>query len=414
MAATSTSQPAAKSPRRFWRFSLRALLIFFTLVCVGVWYWYRVPYRQEVLHSQGQFLFYEMPVEFNAAKEVRHYRRVLRGEPIREGLTEYFDAQGHRIGQEQWREGRLHGPFLRWYPDGNARERGEYHLGAKTGVWELFDPSENLVLRTPYDQNWPHGDGQWFEGGKLIRTVRYDHGEVTQIDGRPVLDPLGRALRNGQIDHEHSAQMLDKPFQAEFRQCPLNEVAELVTETYKVNVKVDKRALQDAGLSDAMPINLRRLDRITSHSALILICEPHDLAATYRFGMIWITTQDSAKNWVDRTGISELLDSPPREVSPADRARLRAALERPFQVDFLDTPLLDVAKYIAELYRLPLECEASVKDVLVTGELSGISLHHGLGVLCDQNGLRIGWQDEKALVIEPQEQPGEPATKRSR
>jgi hypothetical protein len=136
---------------------------------------------------------------------------------------------------------------------------------------------------------------------------------------------------------------------------------------------------------------------------LILICEPYGLAATYRFGMIWITTLDSAKNWVDQTGVRELLNSPPQEVSTAELAKLRAALEKPIQFDFLDAPLLDVAKYIAELYRLPLECEASVKDVPVSSALSGSSLQNGLGVLCDQLSLRIRWKDAATLVIEPQE-----------
>lgn len=400
MAASTSSPPAVKTSRRGWRYSLRALLIFFTLVCVGVWYWYRVPYGVEILHSEPKFLFYEKPDVVEAAKEFRHYRRLLRGDSIREGTTEYFDDQGRRIGRENWREGKLHGRSLRWYPSGNLREQGDYRLGAKTGVWELFDTSENLVLRTLYDQNWRHGDAQWFEDGNLIRTVRYDRGEVTQIDGRNVIDPMGRALREGRIDHEHIADLLGVPG-ADHPNIRLDEIAYFIGESYKVPVYLDRRAIGQAKIRNASPITLNA-DRIDAQLMLVMICDPHGLAATYRFGMIWITTKESARNWVDQTGVSQLLNSPPRGATPDDFEKMRRLLNYPTSFDFVDTPAQEAVQFLIDNYREPFDFDESVKEAPLTIRLSGVNLKNGLAVLCDQHNLRIRWKEGTTLMIEPQ------------
>src|SRR5262245_65395854 len=87
---------------------------------------------------------------------------------------------------------------------------------------------------------------------------------------------------------------------------------------------------------------------------LVLLFEPHGLAATYRFGMIWITSKENAKNWVDRTGVAEVLTSPPPEASPGDLSKIAAAFQRPVQFDFVDTPAKSALDFIAETYRVPL------------------------------------------------------------
>jgi hypothetical protein len=412
MAASSSSPPASKYRRPGWRYSLRAFLIFFTLICVGVWYWFRVPYREEVIHSDrppwgGMGLFAEEGKVYAAAKEVRRFRRVLRGDPIREGVTEYFDKEGNRLGEESWREGKLHGTFIRWYPTGKVHEQGQYDLGGKTGVWELFDAAGNLVLRNPYDVNWPHGEAQWFADGKVIRNVRYDRGEVKQIDGRDIDDPLGRLRRDGKIDDERIIQMLQKPAEADFLDTPLIEVTDYIASNYRVNVALDKRALSDARLTEDTPITLHEDNRITAQLMLILLCDPHDLAATYRFGMIWLTTKDSAKNWTDRTGVSQLLTAAPADSSQDTRERIAAAWAKPAAFDFLDTSRSEICRHLADTYQVPLECDAWFSDVPLSSSLSGISLQNALSVLCEEAHLRIRWKDADTLVMEirPKEPP---------
>ncbi|HUE71936.1 MAG TPA: hypothetical protein VMP01_13705 [Pirellulaceae bacterium] len=402
MAPSSPSPPAAKPTRRGWRYSLRTLLVFVTLAGVGLWYWYRVPYREEVIHPKGEALFFEGGQIHFATREVRRFRRVLRGDPIREGITEYFDKGGNRIGEETWREGKLHGTFVRWYRSGKVHEQGEYDLGAKTGVWERFDSAGNLVLRDRCEANWRHGETQWFAYGKVIRTVRYSRGEIMQIDGRAVDDPLGRAWRDGMIESEHTAKMLDLPAQVSFTDKPLYEVIEYVSVNYDERVVLDRRVFSNAGISEDSRVNLT-VNRINAHLLLFLICDPHGLAATYRFGMIWITTKDSAKNWTDRTGVSQVLRSAPPDALQDSRERIAAAWLKPASFDFLDTPCSEIGRYLANAYRVPLECDEKLNSMLVTNSLRGISLQNALGALCDQHNLRIRWKDAQTLVIEPQQ-----------
>lgn len=404
--ASSSPRHTDRRPRRGWSYSLRALLIFFTLVCVGVWYWYRVPYREEIAYAPRKMvLIPEQQYDFWPAKEVRHFRRVLRGEPIREGLTEFFDAAGNRIGREHWREGQLHGEFQRWYPSGQIHERGAYRLGRKTGTWELFELPGQLAARTKFEQNFPHGDAQWFESGKVARTIRYDHGEVTQIDGRPVDDPLGRASRLGQIADRHLYEALSKPAEVDFVETPLKDVADYVSDVYKINVSLNITPLADANISPDSPIDLRAR-HLNAGTMLVLICEPHGMAATYRWGTIWITTKDDAKNWVDRTGLTDLLNFPPPDASQHDRDMVRAALEKPAQFDFIDTPLQDVAQFLSDTYRVEFsigEEFSEIKNVPTNSSLRGVALRDALGAVCDHQRLRIRWKDGKKLVFELQD-----------
>ncbi|HZL90653.1 MAG TPA: FecR domain-containing protein [Pirellulaceae bacterium] len=402
MAASTPSPPTATRPRHFLRYSLRGLLIFLTLACVGVWYWYRVPYVEEVRYPEGPKLWEEKSGYVALAKQEQRYRRVPMGEPIREGLTEWFDAQGRRLCEERWLEGRPHGVSLQLYTNGKVRERSEYSLGRRIGTWEGFDEAGRLSVRMPFDNGDPHDTWEWFADGKRVRTITFDHTEVKQIDGRPIDDPLGRACRLGQIDNERIQEMLTALDNCDFRSTPLISVVRYVSEKFKVNIELDRSTLRDACIGLDLSITLRE-DRITAGAKLVLLFEPHDLAATYRFGMIWITTKEDAKNWVDRTGIASVLKSPPPEVLPADRSKIAAAFQGPAEFDFVDTPLQDVADFLSEIYRVPITCEADMKDIPLNSNVRGISLQNALGALCDQYGLRVRWKDTKALIIESQD-----------
>jgi hypothetical protein len=166
---------------------------------------------------------------------------------------------------------------------------------------------------------------------------------------------------------------------------------------------LDRHTLAGAGVQVDTAINFQQ-DQITTGAMLVLLFEPYDLAATYRFGVIWITTKDDAKSWVDRTGIAELLKSPPPEVRTSDREKIRAAFEQPAQFDFLDTPVHYAAKWLSETYRVPIVCDEGIKDMPLTSNLRGVTFQNALGALCEHYGLRVRWKDGNTLVIEPQEE----------
>jgi len=403
MAASAPSPPTATRPRHFLRYSLRGLLIFLTLACVGVWYWFRVPYATEIIHPKDSGFFWrEKSGPVLLGKTIERFRRVLRGNPVREGRTEHFDIAGHRVREENWLEGQPHGLWRTWYTNGKIRDQGRFQLGRRVGSWERFDEQGQLTSRKLFDNGDPHGVWEWFEKGKSVRTVQFDHGEVTEIDRRHFDDHLGRSYRLKQIDDPRIYDALSRPAQVDFFGTPLKHVADFLAENYKINVCLDRNSLQASNV----PVDLRiaaEEDHATLGAMLVLLFEPHGLAASYRFGMIWITTMDDAKNWVDRTGVAEVLTSPPTEASPGDLSKIAAAFQGPAEFDFVDTPAKNAIEFIAEYYRVPMICEVGDDHQPVNSNVRGISLQHALGALCDQYDLRIRWKDRKTLVIEPQE-----------
>ena len=68
-------------------------------------------------------------------------------------------------------------------------------------------------------------------------------------------------------------------------------------------------------------------------------------------------------------------------------------------LDFVDTPVQEVARSLSLAYDVPVMVDAGV-DRRVTFHLEGVSLLEGLSALCESNGLELV-QKENLLVIEP-------------
>jgi hypothetical protein len=269
-------------------------------------------------------------------------------------------------------------------------------------LWEQFDEEGQLTSRKTFVNGDPHGDWLWFQNGNANRAIRFDHGEVTQMDGQKVDDPLGRAYRLKQINDPHVLEALSKPARVDFMKTPLKDVAAYLSDVYRVNVSLASRPLHHANFSEDLPISATE-DHATFGAMLYLLCDPHGLAATYRWGIIWITTKEDAQNWVDRTGVSGLLTTLPPDATPRDRDLLRAALETPAQFDFIDTPLGDVAQYLSDTYRVQIDVAEEFRSVPVSNSLRGVALQNALGAMCDQHSLRLRWKEGRTLVFEPQE-----------
>ena len=69
-------------------------------------------------------------------------------------------------------------------------------------------------------------------------------------------------------------------------------------------------------------------------------------------------------------------------------------------LDFVDTPVQEVARSLSLAYDVPVMVDAGV-DRRVTFHLEGVSLLEGLSALCESNGLELV-QKENLLVIQPQ------------
>jgi len=397
----SSSYPAVRWRPRLFRYSLRALLITLTLTCVGLWYWYRVPFTKEIDHPRqdGVFHWMEQAGPVPLGREVQRFRRVLRGKPIREGRSEWYDTEGHLVIEENWREGSLHGPMIRRYTNGKVRESGQYYLGVMDGVWENYDEQGQLTLRSSYQRGLPHGEWQRFEEGKVACTILFEQGEATQINGKAANDLLGRALRLGQIDSQKvrdavvRRSMLSFSKNARFKHYHLAIHADSDV-PYFADPKCKPKANS--------PLPTTQVDHITVGAMLVLLLEPLDLAPTYRFGTIWVTTREDAASWVDRTGTSKLLDALTGKNLDLEQEIAHAALAKPANLHFKQTLLGSCVAIMQADYGLPILCDESIKELPITGSYNYITLQNALGAMCDQHDLRVRWKDGATLVIERQ------------
>lgn len=428
---------SANRPRLGLRYSLRALLILVTLASVATWYWYQVPYTQEFAYP-GKNGWIGVDIQFNSiarrvsvAREVRQFRRQLWNDPIRDGVTELYDAFGSHVGQEHWQEGQLHGAWRRWFPSGQLLATGYFQQGRKHGLWEIFDEKGNRLVSMNYDRGRPHGDaeltllcqvrgassrdpfasidtlfdaesgstagGQPAMSSKPIRiTLRFDYGELTLVNSHVVLDMLGRSHRLRQIDSVGIEELFKAPTQAEFVDTPLKDVVAYTAETYRVNTVVDPMC---GPLADA-PINLTA-ENMSPHVMLVLALAPHELTACYRHGCIWITTKEDAKEWVDRTGASDLLKSPPAGLSARGLEEMKQKLNRPLTISFVGMSAADVANHLRTA--VPINWAGAAEGPKISTGFRELPLRHILGAICEQHDLRIRWSEGATLTIEPQE-----------
>ena len=74
-------------------------------------------------------------------------------------------------------------------------------------------------------------------------------------------------------------------------------------------------------------------------------------------------------------------------------------------LDFVDTPVQDVARSLSLAYDVPVMVDAAVDSRRVTFHLDGVSLLEGLSALCESNGLELV-QKENLLVIQPRKHRG--------
>jgi antitoxin component YwqK of YwqJK toxin-antitoxin module len=157
------------------RYSLRSLLIVVTLFAVGLGggmaWWQRIQVGDEILvqsnwQHEARLMeeqwareadgrpgdaglhchMWATAADYLAAhpnteptyKVVYHYYRGLQGERVRHGVSSTYDLEGRLLRAENWRHGRLHGPWTDWHPDGSKLAEGDYRLGERHGTWVSY------------------------------------------------------------------------------------------------------------------------------------------------------------------------------------------------------------------------------------------------------------------------------------
>jgi antitoxin component YwqK of YwqJK toxin-antitoxin module len=76
-----------------------------------------------------------------------------------DGRLDAFSADGIRLGETYFLDGKLHGRSVMWYQDGTLMESGYFEDGQAQGVWTFWQSSGEINSQGSFDQG--KREGSW-------------------------------------------------------------------------------------------------------------------------------------------------------------------------------------------------------------------------------------------------------------
>jgi RNA polymerase sigma factor (sigma-70 family) len=157
----------------------------------------------------------------------------------------------------------------------------------------------------------------------LLHTVLHPHGLRAVVENDMVnitVDADALALAGGttamwvNIDNDQANQILDTLQQVisiEMVEVPLEEAAREIQLGNQLPIAIDRRALEDIGLSADVPVSVQAADQPLQNLLQIML-DPLDLTLTIRNDRLVITTRDEYRGnrlirsyWLDGTGLTD-------------------------------------------------------------------------------------------------------------
>ncbi len=159
-----------------------------------------------------------------AVKVERHVTQDAEGNYYNHGLWTQWDEKGRLVGSGEYRYGKRHGRWLRWYGQNEASmlsgplykdfqqpfiAEATFEDGVLHGTWKVFDAKNRKVSEWEFDHGDRHGKSVWYyPTGQKHREVDYRQG---QIDGE-VMEwgpDYKLALREKYVDGRRLAPQVD-------------------------------------------------------------------------------------------------------------------------------------------------------------------------------------------------------------
>jgi hypothetical protein len=350
--ASALQQPKS---RRRWplpRFSLAAALVAMTLCAVGLWYWYRVPF--EVVHDQDR------------------------------------NAQGRKRG-DTYREVET----VRRTWDGTIRH----------GPRRIY-LNDKLYVVENYSDGVPHGKWEWLDGaGHATITAEFRLGKLESFRASPECDQrLAQLLAEGAIDDPNLVRQLLMNTRIEFRRTPFMHAIQIVKEFSGAHLTMQelRKASPPDGVESwlELPVTCKAEGPLIEVLASIL--RPLGLVCDYRYGMLSICPSVGVEEWQDPTGVTTL--------TPPAGSNLAANWNSQTSLEFIETPLKNALQIVTDIHgvkfdlsHLPAEPIQRLPygQIVVTYNVSGITLKNGLGAMLDAHDLQARL-DGETIVIELQ------------
>ncbi len=138
-----------------------------------------------------------------------------------------------------------------------------------------------------------------------------------QIASSVAARPTAEFFPKPSEDEQSLQAALEKRGGFDFVQMPLSDAMAFIQDAHELQIQLDTRALEEAGVGSDTPINLKA-EGIPVRSALRLLLDDHDLSYIIREGLLLITTEDkAAMEFVTRTyPVGDLVPETPVESIP--------------------------------------------------------------------------------------------------
>jgi len=380
------------------RFSLRALMLAVTGFAIGFPIWYRWPYEEvEVLPS---------PVTSTPTIEKRRittWQRQWGGGKQKQG-PERDLLGGHTLSITTYRHGRKHGPYvgytlhakfngpaMHFVRSDEPTTIGQYSDDLKEGVW----------TRGRSIETWHRGrlDGPAeieFASGKKV-ALHFADGRLTRFNGNPAVNRLYDLRREDGVMDVRTVLELDKSTSIEAVETPLSDLATIISDQHNaLGIILETEKLPDIHL----PISTS-IQGVDLCSALTVITAAHNLGCDYRYGCIWITTAEDAKDWHDPTGVAD--------VRPATGGAIARAWNEPSAAEVVNQPLATVLAKVAQPLAIEIDCTqiaptADNPDAFpVLMNAYGLPFRHVLGLLLWKTGCRCKLAGDRLVILPPEE-----------
>lgn len=173
-----------------------------------------------------------------------------------------------------------------------------------------YDPLVDLITTIVQPTTWDEVGGPASVGGVGYGCLTIRQTEDVHVQIAHLLAALRRVKDAGAKKNYEAIAVEDavltkinasiektllKPCQLDFDDVPLADALAKLRADTKLNLLIDQRALEDAGVALDTPVTAQ-FSGISLRSALQLMLSPHDLIAEIQSGVLLVTTKDDAAN----------------------------------------------------------------------------------------------------------------------
>jgi hypothetical protein len=354
----STPKTASLLSRLRPQFSLRALLIVFTAFAIGFPLWYRWPIREVKFEYPratnnvgGKFVEVEDKSAPPVSRTVTTWKRRWGKPHVKSGPTTTtfypgkLDPDRLQVVVTNYEDDELNGPYSETIK-GRSKRVGYYEHGQRQGLCVYTDLPTGFESRVNWIADCVHGPAEIRAADGTVSKMLLENGLITDFNGQRVTSPLLKRAARGEI---HSAQ-LTRELQSEYsgRFVIRTSLADWLMYT---NAMAQFPLLLSPAVHDtSIDFNANDFAGLNLQSALVLATHKFGLECDYRYGCLWITTQDDAKDWHDPTGVDA--------IRPPPASLLSAAWNQPVKLWQCNSPLADAVNQLCTPIQVPFDTSA--------------------------------------------------------